>query len=91
LSPAATARKGYFDPLRVREAVTRLEALARCGDPWQAWGRPGFARRLHEMYRHGMSVNLILTVHLWDDLFLRNAAPAPGADVATAAGAPREG
>ena len=88
LSPATIARKGYFDPAGAGEAVTRLEALARRGDPWRVWGRPDFGRLLYGMYRDGIAVNLILTVHLWDDLFLRNGTVPPGAGMAAAAAAP---
>ncbi len=77
LSPATAARKGYFDPPRVREAVTRLETLARNGDPFRRTGRLASARAVRDMYYHGMAVNLILTVHLWDEVFLRNGAAAP--------------
>ena len=75
LSERAAARKGYFDPVRVRAAAARLEALARDGDPLR-WPRgPGSARAVRNMYSDGMAVNLILTVHLWDEVFLRGGGP----------------
>ncbi len=86
LSESTAARKGYFSPARVREAVARLETLARNGDPLRRPGPLASARAARDMYYHGMAVNLILTVHLWDEVFLRGGAGAPpGACTAAAA------
>jgi asparagine synthase (glutamine-hydrolysing) len=79
LSESTAARKGYFHPPRVAEVVARLETMGRTGQPHWWRGPIASARTTRDMYYHGMAVNLILTVHLWDEVFLRGGAGAPPA------------
>lgn len=70
LRPETVKAKGYFDPARVSAMVTRMRQIAAKGELFKGKKYIGFSRDIHDMYLYGMGINLVVTTHLWDEVFL---------------------